>query len=72
MATIERDGGRPAALGNVLDGCLWLHRVESGVHRRYLEHLGFLARCIDELSPADQTVVKLLLDREELINGNDQ
>ena len=51
-------------IDSALDARLWLHQVEQGVHRRYQEHLRFLARNFGQLSDADARLVIYLIDRE--------
>jgi hypothetical protein len=48
-----------------LDGVLWLSRVLAGVHRTYLRNLRALASRGDQLSPADQAMVNIMLRNEE-------
>jgi hypothetical protein len=63
-----------SALSGVFDGLLWLHKVERGVHRRYLEQLRVLAGRTDELSPEESVMVELLLRKEEwerMFDGDD-
>ena len=58
MATIS-------GIDGALDGCLWLARVEAGVHKRYLEQLRFLADNLDRLPPPDRELCEVLLADQE-------
>jgi hypothetical protein len=60
------------AAQHILAGYLHLARIEAGVRRTRLEHLNALAGHIDALPPADQKMVQIFLNREELIRFIDE